>query len=58
MIVLPIKVKWLKDIVYHGKKEEYREIKPYWTTRFKKVFKFDGDAPVADCIKQGGLPYL
>lgn len=27
------------------KKEEYREIKPYWTTRFTKVFEFTDGIP-------------
>lgn len=52
MLVLPISMKWLKDIVYNGKEDEYREIKPYWTTRFKKVFQFNGEVPVADCVRQ------
>ena len=38
MLVLPIKKKWFDMILSGEKKEEYREIKPYWKTRFKNVF--------------------
>lgn len=34
MLVLPIKKKWFDMIKSGEKKEEYREIKPYYTTRF------------------------
>ena len=34
MLVLPIKKKWFDMIKSGEKKEEYREIKPYWTKRF------------------------
>lgn len=33
MIVLPIKRKWFDMIKSGEKKEEYREIKPYWNSR-------------------------
>lgn len=39
MIVLPIKRKWLDMIVSGEKKEEYREIKPYWTKRFENYYE-------------------
>lgn len=35
MLVLSIKKKWFDMIKSGEKKEEYREIKPYWTSRFK-----------------------
>lgn len=35
MLTLPIKKKWFDMILSGEKKEEYREIKPYWTTRFE-----------------------
>ncbi len=35
MLTLPIKKKWFDMILSGEKKEEYREIKPYWTSRFK-----------------------
>lgn len=34
MLILPIKKKWYQMILSGEKKEEYREIKPYYTTRF------------------------
>lgn len=34
MLILPIKKKWFDMILSGEKKEEYREIKPYWTKRF------------------------
>ena len=51
MLILPIKKKWFDMIKSGEKKEEYREIKPYWTSRFKsyvgdignyKTFKYRG----------------
>lgn len=33
MLILPIKRKWLDMILSREKKDEYREIKPYWTVR-------------------------
>lgn len=38
MLILPIKKKWFDMILSGQKKEEYREIKPYWTKRFEKYF--------------------
>lgn len=34
MLTLPIKKKWFDMILSGAKKEEYREIKPYYETRF------------------------
>ena len=34
MLTLPIKKKWFDMILSGEKKEEYREIKPYWFIRF------------------------
>ena len=36
MLTLPIKKKWFDMIKSGEKKEEYREIKPYWAKRFEK----------------------
>ena len=36
MLILPIKKKWFDMIKLGEKKEEYREIKPYWTKRLLK----------------------
>lgn len=39
MLTLPIKKKWFDMILSGEKKEEYREIKLYYATRFKGVFE-------------------
>lgn len=39
MLILPIKKKWFDMIASGEKKEEYREIKPYYETRFKKLWQ-------------------
>ncbi len=38
MLTLPTKGKWFYMILSGEKGEEYREIKPYYMTRFKEVF--------------------
>ena len=38
MLVLPIKKKWYDMILSGEKTEEYREIKPYYDSRFESVF--------------------
>ena len=43
MIVLPIKKKWFDMIASGEKKEEYREIKPYYKTRFYNAIKKELD---------------
>lgn len=40
MLVLPIKKKWFDMIASGEKSEEYREIKPYWTSRFMNELGF------------------
>jgi len=37
MLILPIKKKWFDMIKSGEKKEEYREIKPYYTSRFDNM---------------------
>lgn len=37
-MVLPIKKKWFDMILSGVKKEEYREIKPYYEVRFQNLF--------------------
>lgn len=44
-LILPIKKKWFDMIRAGKKKEEYREIKPYYETRFNKLFA-DNDTAV------------
>lgn len=39
MLTLPIKKKWFDMIRSGEKKEEYREIKPYYTKRFQNLWK-------------------
>ena len=41
MLTLPIKKKWFDMILSGEKKEEYREIKPYYASRFFQRFKVD-----------------
>lgn len=37
MLTLPIKREWFTAILEGRKKEEYREIKPYYSTRFRDL---------------------
>lgn len=39
MLTLPIKKKWFDMLLSGEKKEEYREIKPYYEIRFGNVWK-------------------
>lgn len=39
MLILPIKKEWFDMILSGEKKEEYREIKLYYKTRFKNAWK-------------------
>lgn len=41
MLILPIKRKWFDMILSGEKKEEYREIKDYYKSRFSKVLGID-----------------
>lgn len=38
MLILPIKKKWFDMILSGEKKEEYRDIKKYYETRFQNLF--------------------
>lgn len=38
MLILPIKKKWFDMILSGEKKEEYREITPYYTSRLSNLF--------------------
>ena len=40
MLVLSIRKKWFNMIAAGKKKEEYREVKPYYTSRFVKALGF------------------
>ena len=48
MLTLPIKKKWFIEILSGEKKEEYREIKPYYKSRFH----------TAGLIDRYGLPTI
>lgn len=43
MLILPIERKWLNMILSREKKDEYREIKPYWTVRIIHWLGFPGN---------------
>lgn len=55
MLVLPIKRKWFDMIRSGEKKEEYREIKPYYTTRFANagILNEYGAKPVPIIFRNG-----
>ena len=40
MLILPIKKKWFDMILSGEKKEEYREIKSYYDTRFRNIWGY------------------
>lgn len=46
MLILPIKKKWFYMILTGEKREEYRDIKPYYTTRLNKIFNMVDDIPL------------
>lgn len=48
MLTLPIKKKWFDMILSGEKKEEYREIKPYYDSRFLK--SLNDDRPHTDIV--------
>lgn len=41
MLTLPIKKQWFDKIISGEKKEEYREVKPYYRSRFKTIGLLD-----------------
>lgn len=45
MLTLPIKKKWFDMILSGEKKEEYREIKPYYESRMERKFNFCKSVP-------------
>lgn len=54
MLILPIKRKWFDMIKSGEKKEEYREFKKYYHTRFKKIFGLDYKDKTAEIIFRNG----
>lgn len=53
MLILPIKEKWFRLILQGEKREEYREIKPYYESRFKTVGLLDAEGKE---VKLKGVP--
>lgn len=41
MLILPITRKWYDMILSGEKTEEYREVKPYYDSRFRRLFDMD-----------------
>lgn len=61
MLMLPITTGWLNKIKSGEKLDEYREIKPYWTSRLSKIFDFKNGEPIGEsihdvCFKAGYSP--
>lgn len=55
MLVLPIKKKWFDMILSGEKKEEYREIKPYYDSRFSKYnIRSDYYKPIGTVLFRNG----
>lgn len=54
ILYLTLKRKWFKMILEGIKKEEYREIKPYWTKRLKNFLK---ENPFDYIIFRNGYSY-
>lgn len=52
MLTLPIKKVWFDLILFGEKKEEYRKISPYYTSRFQNLFHVDTDAKKI-CFRNG-----
>ena len=46
MLILPIKKKWFDMILSGEKKEEYREIKPYYDSRFEPYISDIGNVKI------------
>lgn len=58
MLTIPIKRKWFNMILSGEKKEEYREIKPYWTKRFLKTdIEFKQDA-IINSMRAGHCGFI
>lgn len=56
MLTLPIKKKWFDMILSGEKKEEYREIKPYYTSRFYNLVNIwvDNEQTVVPILFRNG----
>ena len=56
MLILPIKKQWYDMILSGEKKEEYREIKPYYEKRFSTYFMGENSLLVNG--KKGTLSFV
>lgn len=54
MLTLSIKKRWFDMIKSGEKKEEYRELKKYYHTRFKKIFGLDYKDKTAEILFRNG----
>lgn len=52
MLTLPVKKKWFDMILSGEKKEEYREIKPYYISRFKNMFNTAEHVPGSSFLEK------
>lgn len=52
MLTLPIKKKWFDLILSGEKREEYRKLSPYYTSRFQNLFHGDTDEKEI-CFRNG-----
>lgn len=53
MLIFPLKKEWYEKIKSGEKTIEYREVKPYWSSRFSKEFEFNQYAfcNIGDCFE-------
>ncbi len=61
MLILQIKRKWFDMILSGEKKEEYREIKPYYMTRFRNMMSVHplvSDNAVIERLKKREAPFI
>ena len=61
MLVLLVKKKWFDMVLSGEKKEEYREIKPYYMTRFRKIMGIPpivSDNAVIEWLQKGRERFL
>lgn len=64
MLTLPIKRKWFDMILAGQKAEEYRDVKPYYTMRFRQFVTLNPDVPdhvvedfFRNAAREGGVKY-
>lgn len=53
MLTLPIKKQWFDMIKSGEKKEEYRDMTPYWTKRFEKYLLDKENKPFEILLRNG-----